>query len=47
MRYKMGPHCVYGADFETDNNGKDRAWVCQWAISNGDKETYGRSLGSF
>lgn len=34
---------VYGADFETDNDGT-RAWVAQWAISNGTKEFHGRSL---
>ena len=34
---------VYGADLETDNNGT-RAWICQWAISNGSKEFHGSDL---
>ena len=46
MRYRMTTDCVYGADFETDNDG-ERAWICQWAISNGSKETYGRTLMSY
>lgn len=47
MRYRMTPDCVYGADFETDHNGRDEAFICQWSISNGTKETYGRQLESF
>lgn len=34
---------VYGADFETDNDG-ETAWICQWSISNGAREYHGQSL---
>lgn len=34
---------VYGADFETDNNGTS-AWIVQWSISNGTEEIHGRTL---
>lgn len=37
---------VYGADFETDNDGS-KAWICQWSISDGKKERYGPDLHSF
>ena len=37
---------VYGADFETDNDGT-RAWICQWSISNGTKEFHGRDLAGW
>lgn len=37
---------VYGADFETDNDGY-RAWICQWAISSGTGEYWGSTLQSF
>lgn len=37
---------VYGADLETDNDG-ERAWIVQWAISNGRCEWAGRTLESF
>lgn len=33
---------VYGADFETDNDGAS-AWIVQWAISNGIREIHGRN----
>lgn len=46
MRHILLPDAVYGADFETDNDGS-KAWVCQWCISTGETETYGRSLQSF
>lgn len=33
MSGKSGKHTVIcGADTETDNNGSDNAWICQWAI---------------
>lgn len=33
MSGKSGKHTViYGADTETDNNGSDKAWICQWAV---------------
>lgn len=33
MSGKSGLHTViYGADTETDNNGIDKAWICQWAV---------------
>lgn len=34
---------VYGADFETDNDGF-RAWVVQWAISDGWRESTGEDV---
>lgn len=37
---------IYGADFETDNDGT-RAWVVQWAISDGRREWYGPDLDSW
>lgn len=37
---------IYGADFETDNDGAS-AWVVQWAISNGFREWYGPDLESW
>lgn len=37
---------VYGADFETDNDGI-RAWICQWAISNGSWEFHGSDLSGW
>ena len=39
-------HNVYGADFETDNDGTT-AWICQWAISDGTNEWYGRTLDEY
>lgn len=37
---------VYGADFETDNDG-ETAWVVQWSISDGKREKYGRALSEW
>lgn len=37
---------VLGGDLETDNDGS-RAWVCQWAISDGQEEKTGRELNGF
>ena len=37
---------VYGADFETDNDGTS-AWIVQWAISNGTEEIHGCDLDSW
>lgn len=37
---------VYGADTETDNDGRS-AWIVQWAISTGDSEYVGQDLKSF
>lgn len=37
---------VYGADFETDNDGS-KAWIVQWAISSGEGEYWGHTLQEF
>lgn len=37
---------VYGADFETDNDGQ-RAWIVQWSISDGTSESHGSDLTSW
>lgn len=37
---------VYGADFETDNDGTS-AWIVQYAISSGTGEYYGHTLQGF
>lgn len=37
---------VYGADFETDNDGST-AWICQWAVSDGTNEWVGKDLDSY
>lgn len=37
---------VYGADFETDNDGAG-AWICQFAISSGTGEYWGHTLQEF
>ena len=37
---------VYGADFETDNDGAS-AWICQWSVSDGTNEWYGKDLDSY
>lgn len=34
---------IYGADFETDNDGV-RAWIVQWSCSNGSKNFHGPDL---
>lgn len=41
--YTKADEEVYGADFETDNDGV-RAWIVQWSISNGTKEFHGSDL---
>lgn len=46
MKHKITTECVYGADFETDNDG-ERAWICQWCISDGNTEVYGKDLDSY
>lgn len=40
------PAHIFGADFETDNDGS-RAWVVQWSISDGHREWYGPDLDSY
>lgn len=40
---KGGSPLVYGGDLETDHN-EEKAWVVQWAISDGEKEVVGRTL---
>jgi len=40
---KGGSSLVYGGDLETDHN-EEKAWVVQWAISDGEKEVVGRTL---
>lgn len=37
---------IFGLDTETDNNGKDEAWIVQWAIHNGKKAWHGTDLAS-
>ena len=37
---------IYGADFETDNDGQ-RAWVVQWALVGHGKTFHGRTISSF
>lgn len=37
---------IFGLDTETDNNGKDEAWVVQWAIHNGKRAWHGTDLAS-
>ncbi len=37
---------VLGADFETDHDG-EKAWMVQWAISDGQSEDYGTEWGLF
>lgn len=37
---------IYGADFETDNDGES-AWIVQWAISDGDSEVHGSTLDGY
>lgn len=38
---------IYGADFETDNDGVCSAWVVQWALVSHSREWHGRDIGSF
>ena len=45
MTYRTSSN-VYGGDFETDNDGS-RAWVCQWSISDGTSEWYGKDLADY
>lgn len=44
-RHRTAKH-VFGADFETDNDGVS-AWVVQWAVSDGNQEWYGPDLESY
>ena len=44
--YSKADEEVYGADFETDNDGV-RAWICQWSISNGTREFHGSDLSGW
>lgn len=44
--YTKADEEVYGADLETDNDGT-RAWICQWAISNGSRESHGSDLAGW
>lgn len=53
MRHPITTDCVFGADFETDyvkvpdHPDLDKAWICQWAMSNGTTEQYGTNLHGF
>lgn len=48
VRNRFSSDEVYGADFETDHNPEETdTWVCQWAISDGHNEMYGRTIDEF
>lgn len=46
MRHKITTDDVFGADFETDNDGIS-AWICQFSVSDGSCEWFGRTLDEY
>lgn len=46
MKHRITPEDVFGADFETDNDGS-RAWVCQWCIHGGHYPRVGRTIETY
>ena len=46
MRFGFTPEQVFGADFETDNDGVT-AWICQFSVSDGTTEWFGRSIHEY
>ena len=43
MRHPITTDCIFGADFETDNDGTT-AWICQFSVSDGNTEWWGRTI---